>query len=109
MVFVTVPDHASALEIARAVVDRRLAACVNVVTAVTSVYRWKGTIREEGEELLVIKTTRDRVAALLDAVTEAHPYEVPEGLVIGVEEGLSPYLEWVLTSVAPAENASEER
>src|SRR6185437_12599867 len=84
---------------ARALVERRLAACVNLVPKLTSVYRWKGAVEEAEEVLLVMKTTEERIAALEAAVRELHTYEVPEFLVLRVEAGSRPYLEWLLDSV----------
>ena len=77
LVFSTVGDSDDAERVARDLVDRRLAACVNIVPGLTSVYRWKGRVETEGELLLVIKTTRDRFEALREALLSVHPYEVP--------------------------------
>lgn len=99
-VLVTAPPRA-ALRLARALVRRRVAACVNLVPRVRSVYRWKGRVEEAGETLLVVKTAADRVPALLAAVRELHPYEVPEGISLPVEEGLGPWIDWVLRESRP--------
>jgi len=85
--------------IARALVERRVAACVNVVPGVTSYYRWKGEIARDGEWLLVMKTTADRFEALREAVVELHPYDVPEVGALPVERGHAPYLDWIERSV----------
>lgn len=87
--------------IARALVERRLAACVNLVPNLTSVYRWQGAVEEAEEVLLVIKTTEDQLAALEAAVRELHSYDLPEFLALRVEAGSQPYLEWLLGSVEP--------
>lgn len=84
---------------ARALVERRLAACVNLVPNLTSVYRWQGVVEEAEEVLLVMKTTEDRLATLEAAVREVHSYEVPEFLVLRIEAGSQPYLEWLFSSV----------
>ena len=94
VVLVTAPPRRAA-PLARTLVARRLAACANLLPGVRSVYRWKGRVEEARETLLVLKTTAARVPALLAAVAELHPYEVPEGVAIRVESGLGPYLAWV--------------
>src|SRR6185312_623096 len=85
--------------IARALVERRLAACVNLVPNLTSVYRWQGAVEEAEEILLVMKTTEAQLAALEAAVRELHSYKVPEFLALRVEAASRPYLEWLLGSV----------
>jgi periplasmic divalent cation tolerance protein len=99
ILLVTVPDHETALRLSRMLVGEKLAACVNVVPGITSVYRWQGRVEEDGEELLIVKTTEDRISGALEAVSRDHPYDVPEGLVLTVERGLEAYLEWVQESV----------
>ena len=84
---------------ARALVERRLAACVNLVPNLTSVYRWQGAVEEAEEVLLVMKTTEDQLGALEAAVRELHSYEVPEFLALRVEAASRPYLEWLVDSV----------
>ena len=86
--------------IARALVDRRVAACVNVLPGVTSFYRWKGEIARDAEWLLVMKTTAARFEALREAVVELHPYDVPEVVELPIERGHGPYLDWIDQSVA---------
>jgi periplasmic divalent cation tolerance protein len=81
--------------IARALVERGLAACVNVVPGVVSVYRWKGQVEREGELLLVIKTRAERFEALREALVAMHPYEVPELIALPIENGHAPYLAWL--------------
>ena len=95
ILFVTSPDRETSLRLARGLVEARLAACVNILPGATSVYRWKGKVCEEGEEVLLVKTTRERTEALLRYLGEHHPYEVPEGLAVDVAEGWPPYLAWV--------------
>lgn len=99
VVFSTAPDDATAARIAEALVERSLAACVNVVPGVRSVYRWKGEVQRDDEALLLIKTTRAGVAALKAALPEIHPYEVPELVVIPVGAGSEAYLNWVRENV----------
>ena len=87
--------------IARALVEERLAACVNVVPGVVSVYRWKGVVERENELLLVIKTVAERVDALRSRLLELHPYELAEVVVTPVVGGHGAYLEWVAQQVTP--------
>lgn len=95
MVLTNVPDEASAGSIAHAVVERGLAACVNVLPAVRSIYRWQGAVEQASEVALLIKTTRQRYPALEAAIKEMHPYEVPEIIATPVVAGLPAYLDWV--------------
>ncbi len=95
VVLVTAPNPDKAAEIARALVAERLAACGNVVPGLRSIYRWEGKIEDEGEALLVLKTTRARFDALRDRVLALHPYEVPEVIALPVEAGHERYLAWV--------------
>ena len=91
----TVNKPEDAERIARALVERGLAACVNVVPGVVSIYRWKGQIEREGELLLVIKTRTERIEALREALVTLHPYEVPELIVLPIMGGHAPYLAWL--------------
>lgn len=94
LILVTAPEGAAS-DLARRLVEARLAACVNILPGVTSVFRWEGRVQEEGEALLVLKTSTSAVEALREAVQELHPYDVPEFLVVPVESGLDRYLAWV--------------
>lgn len=89
------PDRAGALELARALVGRRLAGCVNVLAECTSVYRWKGEIENAAEVPVWIKTRAARYAELEAAIRELHPYELPEIVAVPVVRGLDDYLQWV--------------
>jgi periplasmic divalent cation tolerance protein len=86
-------DHAE--RIARALVEAKLAACVNLVPGVVSIYRWKGTIEREEETTLLIKTSDDRVDALMDEIRKQHPYEVPEIVALPTNEVNPAYAAWV--------------
>jgi len=97
----TAPDAATAAQIAEALVGERLAACVNVVEGVSSIYRWKGAVQRDREVLMVVKTTSDAVERLRSRLVELHPYEVPEVLALTVADGHLPYLEWVRGEVGP--------
>ena len=101
VVLVTTPTAESAAEIARALVEEGLAACGNVVPAIRSIYRWAGEVHDDAEALLVLKTERRLVPDLKNRLPPLHPYQVPELLVLAVEDGLAPYLEWVAGSVRP--------
>lgn len=94
VVLVTCPP-ARAARLAAALVDERLAACVNIVPRVTSIYRWKGKRRRDVESLLVIKTRRSAFARLRRRVVELHPYEVPEVIALSIGAGHGPYLKWL--------------
>lgn len=96
----TVPSAEVGGELARGLVESRLAACVNIVPGVRSVYRWKGEIQDDGELLLIIKTTRQRFEPMRDWLVDAHPYDVPEVIALSVESGADAYLAWVLESIA---------
>jgi periplasmic divalent cation tolerance protein len=98
IVLTTAGSDEQAESIARALVERRLAACVNF-TSVCSIYRWQGEVAREGERLLFIKTTEERVDEVREAVRELHSYEVPELLAIPVAEGGDDYLAWLAESV----------
>jgi len=76
-------------------VQSRLAACVNIIDAVQSIYSWEGKICDDGEALMVIKTSRGRFEALRDEVVKLHPYDVPEVVALPIVDGHEPYLQWV--------------
>lgn len=95
IVLTTISAETDGAELARTLVDERLAACVNILPAMTSVYRWKGKVEQEREQQLVIKTTADRLPSLEVRIRELHTYELPEFLVIAADEGAAAYLAWV--------------
>jgi periplasmic divalent cation tolerance protein len=101
VVLVTAPDAAVGQRLARALVEERLAACVNVVPGVHSVYRFEGKIHEDPEVLLVVKTRTERAAPLEARVRELHPYDMPEVLRVPLAGGSPPYLEWVREGTRP--------
>jgi periplasmic divalent cation tolerance protein len=95
VVLVTAPTAERAAEIARALVEERLAACGSVVPGIRSIYRWEGKVQDDQEALLVLKTTRERFEALRERVLALHPYQVPEVIALGIEAGSAPYLAWI--------------
>lgn len=96
MVLTTWPDQAGAERVARAVVESGLAACVNILPPMTSVYRWRGDTHIGAELQLVMKTSAQRVSDLQKFLLGEHPYELPEILCVGVDQGLPAYLNWVI-------------
>lgn len=100
VVLVTVPSIEEGWTIARALVTERLAACVNLVPEIRSVFFWEGAVQEAAEALLVIKTRRERYEALQRRVLELHTYSVPEVLALPVAAGSPPYLAWVGETVS---------
>ena len=95
LVITNLADMASARLLARALVEQRLAACVNMLPAVQSVYRWNDAIEETAEVTLLIKTTTARYAALEQAISALHPYELPEVIAMPISAGLPAYLGWI--------------
>ncbi len=96
MVFVTVSSEAEGKKIGNILVENRLAACVNLVPQIHSIFRWKGNIENENEVLLLIKSTRERIDELVAKIKEIHSYDVPEILAIPVFAGNRDYIDWVL-------------
>ncbi len=101
IVLITAPDVETASRLARTLVAERLAACVNVVPAIRSFYRWEGSVKDDPESLLVVKTRADRGEALAARVAELHPYDLPEVLELPTTGGSAAYLRWVGTESAP--------
>ncbi len=95
------PDPETATRIARALVEERLAACVQVIGGIASTYRWEGRVRTDTEVLLLIKTTHACLDALKARLPALHPYSVPELIAVEVVDGLDRYLDWIETEAAP--------
>jgi periplasmic divalent cation tolerance protein len=100
VVLMTLPDRDKAVSMGRALVEERLAACVNVLDGVRSIYAWKGQVQEDPEVLCVIKTTLDRFEALRARIVALHPYEVPEVVALPIVAAHAPYLAWLIGSVS---------
>jgi len=95
IIFVTAGDKEEAVRIGKAVVNAKLAACASLVSGVQSIYRWRGKVVKAQETLVIVKSTKDRYAALEKKITEMHTYETPEIIALPVKEGLTQYIEWV--------------
>jgi len=101
LVLTNCPDVEVADRIARTIVEQRLAACVNRLAPVESVYRWQGNVERATEVPLLIKTTRERYAEIEQAIRALHPYEVPEIIAMPISAGLASYLRWVADETQP--------
>lgn len=100
VVLTNLPNRESAFRLADILVEQRLAACVNVLSACTSVYRWQGKVEQASEVPVMIKTTAASYARLEAAIRAAHPYELPEIVSVPVVAGLAPYLGWIAAETA---------
>lgn len=99
VVLCTVPDAATGDSLARGLVGGKLAACVNRVPGLVSVYCWEGEMQEDREELLIVKTDEERLPRVVAAIEAEHPYDCPEALAIPVSGGSLPYLNWIVDSL----------
>lgn len=109
LVLSTIDDDKAAERIAQNLVELQLAACVNIIPNLTSIYKWEGHLKRANEQLLLIKTTQDRLQKLMETLAALHPYEVPEIIAFPFKMGHPPYLEWLYsgTRAIPGEIASE--
>ena len=98
VIYATFPSGETARALARQLVERGLAACVNIIPGMTAVYRWEGAIHEDREVVAVIKTRRSLGDAVVKAVCEGHPYANPAAMVVEVSGGSRAYLDWVITA-----------
>ena len=105
LVLANVPDLECAQLVARTLIESRLAACVNLLPAVQSIYRWQGKIEEATEITLLIKTTSQHYDSLQQVIVKLHPYDVPEIIAIPIVAGYAPYLKWIATETAKENNA----
>jgi periplasmic divalent cation tolerance protein len=95
IILCTCPDNATAEKIARCLVSDNLAACVNILPGITSVYRWQGQIETAQEQLLLIKANKSSYQAIETTIKKHHPYELPEIIAVPIENGLPEYLHWI--------------
>jgi periplasmic divalent cation tolerance protein len=103
IVLTTTASEDEARKIARYLVERRLAACVNIVPRVASIYRWQGKVEEAHEWLLVVKTTTAAFGQVRESIAELHSYELPECVCLTIEDGSPAYLQWIAESVSAGE------
>jgi periplasmic divalent cation tolerance protein len=101
LVITNLPDRASAERLADALIERRVAACVNVMAPCRSVYLWQGSVEHADEHPVFVKTSADRYDALQQAIRDLHPYELPEIIAVRVDAGLPAYLAWVASETRP--------
>lgn len=101
LVLTNVPDRGVAERLADMLIERRLAACINILAPCRSVYRWKDAVQHDEEHPMLIKTTAERYPALEAALREGHPYELPEIIAVPIERGLAAYLAWVGAETQP--------
>ncbi len=104
LVISTLPDRDAAEKMAYFLIEQQLAACVNILPGVTSVYRWQGKVESANETILLIKTTMARYPALEAAIKAQHPYELPEIIAVPINAGLPAYLAWVATETSNPAN-----
>src|SRR6187549_2053290 len=102
LVLTNLPDRAVAERLAETLIEKRVAACVNILAPCRSVYRWQKAVQHDEEHPMLIKTTEERYAALEAAIRAGHPYELPEIIALPIERGLPAYLEWVAAETAGA-------
>ena len=100
LAFTNLPDRAAAERLADALIEKRVAACVNILAPCRSVYRWKGAVQHDEEHPVLIKTTAEQYPALEAAIRAMHPYELPEIVAVPIELGLPAYLDWVATETS---------
>jgi len=100
LAFTNLPDRAAAERLADALIEKRVAACVNILAPCRSVYRWKGAVQHDEEHPVLIKTTAEQYPALEAAIRAMHPYELPEIVAVPIERGLPAYLDWVATETS---------
>jgi periplasmic divalent cation tolerance protein len=95
IIYCTCPDIETAANISRLLISQHMAACVNQVQGITSIYEWEGKIEENKEVLLLIKSTEERFDLIQQLILEEHPYELPELIAVPVSKGLPDYLDWI--------------
>lgn len=105
VVFITAPNEDEAAEIAKALVKSKLAACVNIIKDVRSIYSWRGNLEDDSEVLMIVKTQKKLFSALSDKTKELHSYDVPEIIALPIADGSEDYLKWLRksTEIIPEE------
>jgi periplasmic divalent cation tolerance protein len=101
LVLTNLPDRAAAEKLADALIERRVAACINILGPCRSVYRWQGAVQHDEEHPVLIKSTREAYSALEAQIRALHPYELPEIVAVPIEHGLPAYLDWVAAQTQP--------
>jgi periplasmic divalent cation tolerance protein len=101
LVLTNLPDRSAAEKLADQLIQKQLAACINIFAPCRSVYRWNGAVQHEEEHPMLIKTTAERYQALEEALRAGHPYELPEIIAVPIEHGLPAYLNWVAAETKP--------
>ncbi len=101
LVITNLPDRASAERLADALIEARVAACVNILAPCRSIYRWKDAVQHDEEHPMLVKTTAERYPALEAAIRAGHPYELPEIVAVPIERGLPAYLDWIASETSP--------
>jgi periplasmic divalent cation tolerance protein len=99
LVMTNLPDRERAMELARSLIGKRLAACVSILNGCTSIYRWRDQLQDDVEVPLLIKTCSSRLAALQEEILAVHPYELPEIIALPIDQGHEPYLAWLRSEV----------
>jgi periplasmic divalent cation tolerance protein len=108
LILITAPNAKDAGSIAEALVSEQLAACVNIIPAIESVYRWEGKVSRDNEALLIVKTTNDCYPAIEPRVKELHSYTTPEVISLKIERGSAEYLKWLRDSVLEVPDSGED-
>jgi periplasmic divalent cation tolerance protein len=103
LVLTNLPDRAAAEKLADALIEKRVAACINILAPCRSVYRWQGAVQHDEEHPVLIKSTQAAYPALEAQIRALHPYELPEIIAVPIEHGLPAYLDWVAAQTQPAQ------
>ena len=96
--FITSPDEKTTQKLAQGIVERKIAACANIIPKISSIYWWEGKIHTSTEQLIMVKTTKAKSEQLVEYIQNTHPYEVPECVGLNITKGSLPYLQWIVDS-----------
>lgn len=102
VVYITAPNHETAVQLARSIVEERLAACANIINGVTSVYWWDQQLQQDDEVVLIAKTRSEYFEPLKQRVLQLHPYDCPAIVAWPIDQGHADYLQWIVTETAPS-------